>query len=280
MTAVAEPGLPVAATPNQVVTRVDGHGHLYPRFDASRLLDSAWSNLVGHQPSPESICGALVLLDVAGVPPARGRLKSGVDKWRLKPTREDASALVERYDGASLTLIFGSQIQTSERVEVLAIGSVEPFPDGRSLDATLDSVDERAALPVIPWGFGKWWGRRGRLIEAALRARAGSGLCLGDNAGRPRRAPEHRLFRLAAELGVAVLPGSDPLDLPGRERRAGCAGFVLDGRLNGENPAAALMAALRLQARALPHFARWASWAQFMRDQGELRAPKSIGIGT
>ena len=77
------------------------------------------------------------------------------------------------------------------------------------------------ALPVLPWGFGKWLGICGPLIaEEIATARPGE-LFLGDNSGRPAMSPRPRLFARAEARGLAVLPGSDPLPFAGgREGRA------------------------------------------------------------
>ena len=107
-------------------------------------------------------------------------------------------------------------------------------------------------LAVLPWGFGKWWGRRGRVLDRFLETADPGRVFLGDNGGRFAGAGEPRQFALARRRSIPILPGSDPLPLAGDAHRVGSYGFVLDGPLDSTRPAAALKArllALRDQPR-------------------------------
>ena len=51
---------------------------------------------------------------------------------------------------------------------------------------------ESGALVVIPWGAGKWLGRRGAVLSRYLRSVDDPGIFLGDNGGRPNAwRPRH-----------------------------------------------------------------------------------------
>ena len=90
---------------------------------------------------------------------------------------------------------------------------------------------------------------------------------LGDNGGRPRVASAPRLFRLAEERGIAVLPGSDPLPFPGQVRKVGGYGFVLTGDVVPERPAAGLKRILAGLTQSPPSFGRRESLPGFVRSQ-------------
>jgi hypothetical protein len=99
----------------------------------------------------------------------------------------------------------------------------------------------------VPWGFGKWWLGRARLLASTIATGAPGELFLGDNGGRWRRARRPRLFGRAEARRLAVLPGSDPLPFPAQVQRAGGYGFRLFGALDLEQPW------VWLRARLLEH---------------------------
>jgi len=213
----------------------------------------------------------------AGHPPAGA--PSGA--WRFERTAEANSlwAAPERRPGARLLLVAGRQLVTREGLEVLGLGLGEDLGEGLALDAAVAAVLERGAVPVVPWGFGKWWSRRGRRVAALLRSGAAGRFFLGDTAGRPRGFPPPRLFAEAARHGVFVLPGSDPLPSPRQATKAGRCGFALRGELDPERPAAAIVAQLRGCHRQPDTFGRHAGPLDFVRDQLAMQVRKRLGAG-
>ncbi|MFW6040086.1 MAG: hypothetical protein ACOC9N_03315, partial [Gemmatimonadota bacterium] len=133
---------------------------------------------------------------------------------------------LERADGSRLTLIRGRQCATVEGLEVLIVGTSEPVAEGRPLlDVVGDWVD-RPVLVMLPWAFGKWTGRRGRLVTEAYDAYAGRGLRLADTAARPAWVPLPRRLRRAADDGRLVPAGSDPFPFAGCVDAVGRYGFT------------------------------------------------------
>jgi len=57
-------------------------------------------------------------------------------------------------------------------------------------------------------------------------------VALGDSAGRPAGLGEGAVFGLARKMGVPILPGTDPLPIPGHLKRAGQYGLWFEGRLD------------------------------------------------
>lgn len=256
------------ATPQPV--RVDGHVHLHPRFDAGAFLDAA----AAHAPPAGLV---LCLTESAGVRRFDQLARTpSVGRWTLELISEPESLAFAR-TGTTITLIAGRQIITAERVEVLALATLADLDDGRPLADTLDAVLAACAVAVLPWGFGKWWGARGRLVAAELRSR-GRTVAIGDNAGRPRGARPHPIFRLARELGVPVLPGSDPLDLSHHLAWAGSYGFELASPLDALAPAADLRARLRELPASPPVSGRRVGPARFALDQVLLRLLRAQGV--
>lgn len=270
---------------------VDSHVHLHRCFEPAAFLDAAARNFRRSAAALQlpflsrPVPGCLLLAEGRGEHAFR-RLCEEAEKsggaWSFEATEEPGALLAVREGqdgetGDTLVLIAGRQIRTYEGLEVLALATTEDFPDGLSFNGTLERVHWSGALPVVPWGFGKWWGERGGIVERLLAAPEREAVFLGDNAGRPGIAPRPALFGVAEKQGVPVLPGSDPLPLPEHVARPGSYGFLLDlleSELDPLRPAATLSAALRrvrqLGERPKP-FGRCSGFLDFCRDQSALR---------
>lgn len=194
-----------------------------------------------------------------------------MEKWSLSHTTEPTSLVARHESGDTLLLLAGRQISTRERLEVLALGSELDFPSGRSLGDTIDGVRQSGAIAVIPWGFGKWWFRRSRLLAATLGSSPAGGLFVGDNAGRPRVILRSPLFELAASRGIYNLPGTDPLPLRWEIRKPGRLGCVLEGPLDLSRPAECLTRTLHGLRAQPPLFGKPESLPGFARSQVGLR---------
>ena len=202
------------------IVLVDAHVHLHACFPCERFLDAAAANFARagkDLPDVRDVVGCLMLTESAGVDGfaqlADGRLGTG--SWQIASTQEDVSLIANRLGALPLFLIAGRQIATAERLELLALGTRARFPDRAPLRAALAAVAGSGAIPVVPWGFGKWTGRRGRLVADLLADAHDVRLYAGDNGGRPRGSLRPRLLALAERHGKLVLPGTDPLPFPG-----------------------------------------------------------------
>ena len=195
---------------------IDGHVHLHPGQDLRVLLDAAAANLARgcREGGIAADAGCLLLAESRGVD-GFGRLAdwrdpAGAAGWTITPTDEPISLVARRAGMVPLVVVAGRQIVTAERIEVLALGRREEYPDGKTLAATLDDLESGALLTVLPWGWGKWWFGRGRAIAALLQTRAGLPLV-----GRQRRPAWSGARAASSSLGA---PPGHP-DPPG-ERSA------------------------------------------------------------
>ena len=227
---------------------VDGHVHFYPCFQLAEFLDSAARNLgAAGATGADNGVGCLLLAAVgedALSPAIRRYHESLVGEWSIEPTGEEGSFVARRSGWTDLFLIPGRQIRTRENLEVLALCSPSDAADGLPIDETIAVADGLGAVVAIPWGAGKWLGSRGRAVRSVLDGELATRVNLGDNAGRPRWSGEPSLFRLAAERGIPVLPGSDPLPFASEATRIGGYGFRLDGAFDPDQPGASIKALL------------------------------------
>lgn len=248
---------------------VDGHVHLYDCADRLRFAEATARNLARAVPAGVSHWQGCLLLTETARDTAFQNLREAdlCGGLKIKTIPDDPAALSLNWNGSALMLIAGRQVVTAEGLEVLALATARQFDDGQPIAALLAQLRAEGIPAVLPWGLGKWLGRRGRVVADLVQDQPG--LLLGDNAGRPPgwSVP---LFR----RGLPVLPGTDPLPLPGAEEGVGQYGFMLDGRLDPQRPAVDM--ARRLMAlRAQPQtFGHRRSFGTILGEQVALRRAK------
>lgn len=232
---------------------VDGHVHFYPCHDLRAGLDAAAAEFeaarqrLGTTAGPsDSPLGYLVVVDSSDVR-SFDRLRSqSIPEWSVVPAEDhDALVALRVRDEARLVIIAGRQLRTVDGLEVLAYGTRSSFADGGSLVDQVEAVLAADSVPVIPWGFGKWLGRRGVEVERLLGSSLGSEVLLADSYTRPRIFGTSAVLETARAQGKPTLAGTDPLPFPGEERRIARFGFVIDLDPRSPNPAEALRNELR-----------------------------------
>jgi hypothetical protein len=266
---------------------IDAHAHFQPSWNPARFLDATWDNL--HRfavSSPDGMrhragigsgappCACVFLSDPRG---ANGvdRLRRAVDsgqasKWTIARSGE-RSYTVDSLDGGPILIVAGRQLVTTDGLEVLTPGVREwnaPMP----LRETLCAVAEAGGVPIVPWGFGKWWGRRGRILDAAIREPPGGvRFHLSDSALRPAVIRRPRPLAIGADRGIYDLPGTDPLPLDRQETRAGSFGFGLADALDADDSVESILDRLRGLEAQPPRFGSRNRVTTFVAGQIALR---------
>lgn len=268
---------------------LDAHVHIYDRYPLANFLDSASRNF---REAAEKlgvyggIAAILMLTETSRDHCFSGlqRLADGIvtgklnpDDWSFEHTEEPCSLVAKRGDREDLYIIAGRQIVTSERLEVLAIGADREFPEGLPLNDVIELVHESGALPVIPWGFGKWTGLRGKIVRQVLLDKPVADLFLGDNGGRMRYWAEPVQFKIARENGIRILPGSDPLPFASEYWRPGSYGFMLNAPVNSMIPAAEIKKYLLDRDVAITPYGRREGVLRFMKNQLSMQLIKYFG---
>lgn len=270
---------------------VDAHVHFYDVYDRARFFEGALTNFqaaaatLGLRPEP---AGLLLFTETARDHYFR-RFRAEADgdaggPWTFRRTEEDDSLLAcprsksgaGRDGGAQMLLVAGRQVATRDGLEVLALACDAEFPDGRALRETLEAVLAADALAVLPWGFGKWWLGRGRLMADLVATVDPRRVFLGDNSGRPGLLPGPRLFAQARARDIQVLPGTDPLPFASEAGKAGAFGFVLEGGLDPARPAAALKELLRSQRERPRPYGRLETPWRFLDHQVRMQLRKRL----
>lgn len=270
---------------------VDAHVHIYDCFNIDLLLDSALNNFqevakqhaIMHQP----LSYVLLLTkgkkeswfqDLSATLDANRQCKI-TEKWSAVDKGDENSLLIFRNDfpEKEIHVVAGHQVVTIENIEVLALFMKQDLTNGLSLYETVARVKQSGGIPVLPWGAGKWFGKRGKIIKKFLLNHELGNLFLGDNGGRPRFWPTPNLFNLAEETGAVVLPGSDPLPLPGEASRVGHFGFFLqENGLDVDSPTKCLKNALLSPKVTISPFGCLQKNRLFFLNQFRLHASHSI----
>lgn len=269
----------------QAMIFVDGHVHIYDCFDVDLLFDSARKNLMqaGEQLGigKESVTPVLLLTEGA-TDTWYGRLRetagSGEQKisahWDGRFSRDMDTLTLSRRDRPEekLYLVPGRQVVTAEKIEVLALFCSAGIDNGLPLEETVAAIGQSGGIPVLPWGVGKWLGKRGRIIKDFLSSRPEGVLFLGDNGGRPNLWPTPTLFTLGRVKNIVVLPGTDPLPLAGEALRVGSFGFYLrESGPEEDSPVACLERALRSGGTEIFPFGQLQKNRVFLANQLRLR---------
>jgi hypothetical protein len=238
---------------------IDAHVHLHDARDAVRTLEQAAATF--SRAAPDAQMGVCMLAERDGFD-VFSSLRS-----RLRGTAEAESLWLD--EGRTLLVVAGRQIVSLEGLEILALATAAPIRlEGWPAGEIIAALRAHDALPVLPWGVGKWLGPRGRLVDRLLTQEPD--LFLGDNGGRPGFWPVPRFGR-----GARVLPGSDALPFTGSAFAIGGFGCLVNCDLPADRPAEALRRALRDPEIEAVRYGALAGPLRFAVDQARLRLGKA-----
>ncbi len=266
---------------HSVILAADAHVHVYPAFDAHRALAALDRGLArmaarrGRGAAPATILRAGFLTETRSCS-FFDQLRAG----RAVPCGLSAEAgpspseLTLTGPGfGPLILVAGRQIVTRDRLEVLALGLTAAPEDGLDTEAAIEAVLAAGGIPVLAWAPGKWLFHRGRCVQAAI-ARWGRALAVGDSALRPAPWPEPALMKRARRRGLAVLPGSDPLPLPGEDRVPGLYGLTCPAEPGARSPLAILRRVIQVRPADIRPAGRRRSGPAVLRALVRLRSAR------
>lgn len=252
---------------------IDSHAHWHPLFDPDALLKAAYQNLSRAACTLDAKRQFSAVLFVAGIETQMlpfGRKPSPSRYWHFRPTAEKNTLLAQAPEGHQIVLVLGHQVVSAEGIEVLGYTPHRNLSSGPVADQIVANILAADGIAIIPWGFGKWLGRRKsaviRLVETW-----GNNLSLGDNGGRSLFFSSPAIFESARQKGIRILPGSDPLPIVGESERVGTCGFCLEGMLDKNAPLGHIVQALRRPRHEVRRFARHAKPVEFIRKQAMLR---------
>jgi len=266
---------------------VDGHVHIYDCYNLKKFLDSALRNfeIMAKQLADEGSLSAVLLLAeskqsdwFSGLQACArngdSAIKKQLSSWEIDKMKNETAIRAVNDDGNGFFIVAGRQIVTEENLEVLALVTAAHFPDGNSMESTVKSVSLADAIPVIPWSAGKWLGERGNFLKNFLKHVDDHYFFLGDTGTRPSFWPAPSQFQLAAQKGIRVIAGTDPLPLPSEARRPGSYGFMIAEQLDESCPSNNLKKLLKDNETKIVNYGKLENPVHFLRNQFSLRLNK------
>ncbi|WP_394729137.1 hypothetical protein [Altererythrobacter sp. GH1-8] len=193
----------VEATRSQKVA-MDGHVHL----QSDMPWDLIASNFSSHAPDHVPVC---LIVESAGID-RFAELQMTCDPWGATGLKDTATGL---------HFVAGRQVVSEEGLEILLIGSRDQSGEGQPADRVIGAGFDRGAAVCLPWGFGKWLGKR-RVLAGDIHKRLSSQVILGDITNRPLHWHEPMF------AGQRVLRGADNLPLPGSSDIVGTFGSIIE----------------------------------------------------
>jgi hypothetical protein len=266
---------------------IDAHVHIYDCFNLEKFFDSAYANFKSEAEKldhGDDFTGILLFAETSKDDwfhhlsnYADGKeLPDGKDtgNWIFSRTNDNNLIFAKSDDSKNLILIAGRQIVTGEGLEILSLFTAERFEEGTPIKKLINDIKNRDGIPVIPWGFGKWMGKRGTILNQLIESAKSQEFFLGDNGNRPFFLTYPSQFKLAQDKDIRNLPGSDPLPLPSEFDRAGSWGFSISEPLDKFKPTAQLKESLLKKHSEQSIFGKPASLGGFIINQLLLELKK------
>jgi hypothetical protein len=247
---------------------VDGHVHFHSSDLVAKTLDAAASNFAAVSAAPRGIRGVLLLTQAFGERVFE-ELADGPERggWRFDRARTEPETLLGRKRDVALAIVCGRQVRAANGLEVLALGTCREFADGGEVERVIAEVQAVGAMAVVPWGFGKWLGKRGKRVRSALESAGVDVVSVGDNGSRLAMWSVPALIRQFEAEGFRVLPGTDPFPFGGDYRRVGAFGFLADLDLDEAAPWRSLRAWLQSSSKSPRHFGKASAPLRFVLNQ-------------
>ena len=254
---------------------IDGHVHFHSPDRVEPTLDAAAAHFRAQGGRTGDLLGALLLTQTSGERVFES-LQAGhpAGAWTITPAPDEPESMIARRNQMAVAIVCGRQVRASDGLEVLGLGTCQTFPDGLPFSEAVERVIDSGALVVLPWGFGKWVGERGRRVEHVLDTLGPDKVFLGDNGNRLAVLGMPGLIRTGQREGFRVLPGTDPFPLSGTPGRVGAFGFCSEIEPSATAPWRALRQWLVAQSGSPPAYGNAVGPLRFVLDQAGLRLHK------
>ncbi len=223
---------------------IDSHVHIHETYDVDIFFDFVFNNFLKYAGKIENVKqwkAFLLLTEMEGVNKFEEIKKLqtvGSEKqFKVENTNENISVKIISAEGNEIFVIAGKQIIAENNIEVLALCTNEKLEEGQDLTTTINKINSVNTVPVLPWGVGKWTGKRKEIITEFLKKQKEEKFFLGDNSGRPAFWKAPHLFTVGNETGHFVLPGTDALSIRDEITKTASYGFYVYEQTDSNNPA-------------------------------------------
>jgi len=230
---------------------IDAHVHIYPEFSIDCFFEAGFRNFskIGAGKGLSETSDYVLFLTEGGEHNVFGDLCKRAESDALKAggglcflKTEESETIIVKKNSQCIYVFSGRQYVSNENVELLALFSKQHIEDkSLSLADLCQAVVNDGGIAVLPWGVGKWLGKRGAVVKNLIDSSCDIPIFLGDNGNRPLFWPTPSLLRYARKKQIPILSGSDPLPLLSHCNRVASSGTILlHGELSKVKPAASL----------------------------------------
>ncbi|NEQ76189.1 MAG: hypothetical protein F6K23_26005 [Okeania sp. SIO2C9] len=257
----------------------DAHVHIHRCFEIDQLLNASLANFQKVSQTQTDIDNSIFLIFLTEMPGdfefskllEYAKKSQQINNWKFAITQESLSIYAVNNNNQKIFIIAGRQIVTAEKLEVLALISDSEFADGLTIETTIENIVSKGGIPVLPWGVGKWLGKRGKILQKLLNSDSIPMVYFGDNSGRPNFWSRPSYFQLAEQKGWKVLPGTDPLPLKSEYSRPGSFGFMVESELNLAEPGKSMKQILLNPTTLVQPYGVLETPFRFIRNQLAIR---------
>jgi len=235
----------------------DTHLHFYPCYDTGKAFSCLTGTLAALSEGAAVQVGFMAerydcdfysrLLSGSVETGGEFELRAATDgtsvSVRRTGSRQEVDSTAAAHPPVELFLLPGRQVVTMERLEILALATPGPIPDGLPAAEVVEKTLALDGVPVLAWAPGKWFFRRGEVVRELIERFDPKALLIGDSSLRPGIWSEPLLMKTARKKGFRVVAGSDPLPFRGEESAMGTYASSFDGTFD---PCNALISAREL----------------------------------
>ncbi len=259
---------------------IDAHIHIHDCYNLEQFFNSAETNFKkqADKLKTNSFVGVLCLTEISGVNVFDklsnfAKEKKKIGNWLISFTQEENSLSVTK-DNFAIFVIAGRQIVTKKKLEVLAIGLKEDYKDGKPIEEVIQHVVKSGAIPIIPWGFGKWFSQRKEILRKIVLQKKSYPIFLGDNGNRPWVFKKPKIITLGFENLILNLPGSDPLPFKRENKKPGSFGLYIDDVINQDKPFDNIYKILTSSKKQFKTYGKLESLFYFLKNQIAMQIVK------
>ena len=222
---------------------LDAHVHIYQQHSPMLAVRSAIENLRALAPAGSDPQFGICLTESAGCNAfAELSAQASAPGSGLVLLQASARDLKVSLSGVGELFIFaGRQVATSEKLECLAFGTGIDVPNGLTFQQCAQQIRAAGAIPMLPWGLGKWMLKREKIVREIILQNRPTDLLICDSTVRPTLWPMPRLMKLAEQRGYKIVAGSDPFPLPGEEQLIGSYATALELTVDAGDATAQLL---------------------------------------
>ena len=202
----------------------------------------------------------------------RASTQSSIAGWLVSDIQNQPAVLLQKSD-QKIIFIAGRQVITKQGLEVLALFNDVQYEDGVDIQTIIEKINDNEGIAVLPWGVGKWLGKRGSIITNLLDTNTPEKFAIADISARPALWPLPDQFKLASTSGYSFLYGTDPLPLKSDQSRIASAGMTMELSSDESQAISELKSAL-LKQTDVETYGKRVSAYRFIKDQLMLRLNK------